>query len=958
MAKPKAGEVALVPTRAVSKRTKAPAKKVVSKKNDVQSMAVKPEKTAKRVLKTVAMKKEKTPTRAITVQAEKEVARKIAIVENISRKRSPEEKTITQKPTQSFPSRHLAVVSSTLGTVLLAPFKLQVDQSQFASGLARYVGAAFIVAGALLTFYNTNAVAGFIDLPGRTQSAQTSTATCDPLTTSGCTTSTTNTTTAIVDQKPKADILVEASTNTITGMVPVNVTVPYATRVDLVAQNRLTNQTQSIATLFRVTDLVWRAYWQTTAFADAPYRLRAVITNQYGTYTQENSTDYIVANNPLDTTTSTVTTSTAESGGTSSSTTTTSSPVTTTDTTTTPSTTTTATTSPLTTTTATTTGTIPSLHVEVGMAEPLHGKVTLKTLVQGATSVRHYVRTVNALSSTLLGDAYLNSTGDWRYVFDTTRIPDGEYDLRTQAIFSNGTSNQDTQFALTIKNAGATTTTSVAFSTTTAPAQTTDTAPLTSQIAYEFTQQRPFRDALDVYMKVSGAPALAIELYLVPDKAITPRYLGSATLTSSGVWRYRFDTTLVPNGDYGLMSKVRNAYGETASEPTKISIQNQTTTVTTPETTSYINNLQTTSTESEKILTDGTEPASTSPQPAPLISPVLVTQEEQLKTDLGTAYTDAIAEIIDAYNAELTRIMREFGKAVRDNNEERERALLAELDTTRTEILAKVPKSSDRESVLTKIKDHMESITQDLRKRTEKSEALIKERVGDAVNKDSDSDGISDYDEVNLYKTDPMSADTDKDGFIDGIEVLNGFDPRNSAREANLQYESPKDQGVVREDILAIDHITTITDGANEKSEIKAQIGGRGLPNSFVTLYIFSTPIVVTVKTDSDGNWSYIFDKELDEGTHELYVGMTDNAGRIVAKSDPLSFVKTAEAFSPVDAAAAGSVTVTPEEPALISKNMLLIIGSVLVVALGIILILLGLHVRPKSKEEMLYQIA
>ena len=44
-------------------------------------------------------------------------------------------------------------------------------------------------------------------------------------------------------------------------------------------------------------------------------------------------------------------------------------------------------------------------------------------------------------------------------------------------------------------------------------------------------------------------------------------------------------------------------------------------------------------------------------------------------------------------------------------------------------------------------------------------------------NPDSDSDGLSDGNEVNEYQTDPAKADTDGDGFTDGTEVSGGYDP-------------------------------------------------------------------------------------------------------------------------------------------------------------------------------------
>ena len=43
--------------------------------------------------------------------------------------------------------------------------------------------------------------------------------------------------------------------------------------------------------------------------------------------------------------------------------------------------------------------------------------------------------------------------------------------------------------------------------------------------------------------------------------------------------------------------------------------------------------------------------------------------------------------------------------------------------------------------------------------------------------KDSDGDGLTDYDEINSYKTSPYLEDTDGDGISDFQEVKNGTDP-------------------------------------------------------------------------------------------------------------------------------------------------------------------------------------
>jgi len=59
----------------------------------------------------------------------------------------------------------------------------------------------------------------------------------------------------------------------------------------------------------------------------------------------------------------------------------------------------------------------------------------------------------------------------------------------------------------------------------------------------------------------------------------------------------------------------------------------------------------------------------------------------------------------------------------------------------------------------------------------EKEQQPIKDSIEKLKNIDSDDDGLNDFDEIYVYKTNPNDSDTDKDGYADGSEVENGYDP-------------------------------------------------------------------------------------------------------------------------------------------------------------------------------------
>ncbi|MBI5369663.1 hypothetical protein HZA85_00505 [Candidatus Uhrbacteria bacterium] len=66
--------------------------------------------------------------------------------------------------------------------------------------------------------------------------------------------------------------------------------------------------------------------------------------------------------------------------------------------------------------------------------------------------------------------------------------------------------------------------------------------------------------------------------------------------------------------------------------------------------------------------------------------------------------------------------------------------------------------------------------------------------------RDTDGDGLNDYDELYVYKTSPYLTDSDSDGFDDKTEIFSNNDP-NCPQEKDCS-KGPTQEGVAKEEIL------------------------------------------------------------------------------------------------------------------------------------------------------------
>lgn len=229
-----------------------------------------------------------------------------------------------------------------------------------------------------------------------------------------------------------------------------------------------------------------------------------------------------------------------------------------------------------------------------------------------------------------------------------------------------------------------------------------------------------------------------------------------------------------------------------------------------------------------------------------------------------------------------------------------------------------------------------------------KRKSIIKQ---EAV-KDTDGDGIPDHEEYRIG-TSIFSADSDNDGFKDGDEIKKGFNPlikSDGNQNDKVRYQDPE---TVKEKsaVYKVEKVEMKETGSVSDAEL-FQLAGKALPGSVVTLYVYSDPIVVTVVADGDGNWSYVLNKELEDGEHKVYAAVTDSTGKVTERSEGFAFVKTAQALTPVgqEASQVPEQSVSPVKEA--QSNMTKIWLAIAGVSILLALFSIGYFVKNHKAKE------
>ena len=419
----------------------------------------------------------------------------------------------------------------------------------------------------------------------------------------------------------------------------------------------------------------------------------------------------------------------------------------------------------------------------------------------------------------------------WRYRIDYETLTVGSYSVVLQVKHSSGSvfGGGREEFKVLQTTDDTDTSTTTAFTIDEDPAVPTQpSSPETNVVDNDISS--PSTILVDTTRPLSGEKSIIIvapdvdgtEVYLQHTGSLRKDFLGRANFGGDR-WKFVWDTIKTPNGEYELIVDHRNEYGTYEGGRVTVTVRNERDIP--DDEVAYVEDVrEKTEREITEANIDSTVVNTIARQvKLPPKRELQVREAEATSTDIVTQKVDTAFAKIDE---ELREKIRAYSAAIRSGDLTAETNALAELEAVRELAIQSLPESEDLNELLEKVEEEINNRVARVTRDIEKAEEVIKNRVGDAARKDTDNDGITDFDEISIYNTDPFSADSDNDGFTDEAEILGGYDPNDAAQEATIKFESPKDTAIVREDVFVVESIVAVEPPADdsELEEVETDI--------------------------------------------------------------------------------------------------------------------------------------
>ena len=463
-----------------------------------------------------------------------------------------------------------------------------------------------------------------------------------------------------------------------------------------------------------------------------------------------------------------------------------------------------------------------------------------------------------------------------------------------------------------------------------------------------------------------------VDFYIYGQSLSALMFLGTGTFDSGGgSWEFSFDSNLFPNGGYEIFALISKKGGSFQSPRSGFSIDNAVAVNTRQQSDRKDQLVQ--AQQTVTVATQAIQPSFASKTISAAL-PQNIANSPAFQGDISD-FTAAVGNIKQLNNS-LSQTEAENSKIV-DQIAQLEKKLAAlspkTLDSLRNDMVAQLNELVKQKLLLDASIVGTQQQIKDAQDKQARAKAAILGLVGPAqqasvqsqltsleqsvgtsaqqaidaqneLNKDSDNDGLSDYDELFVYHTDPFNPDTDGDGFLDGDEVAHGFDPLDPNDHKAVVYKDPRTVPPLKADVYTVDSVSSVQ-GSSGQTGIK--LAGHGLANSYVDLFIYSQPLVVEVKTDSQGRWEYVLGKPLNDGLHTVYAAQVNSVGEIEARSQEFVFLKAGANASPVTE----DLSMPQSTVQQLQGNFGFYALCITLIGVGVAFLIMGLAARAVKKE-------
>jgi hypothetical protein len=154
---------------------------------------------------------------------------------------------------------------------------------------------------------------------------------------------------------------------------------------------------------------------------------------------------------------------------------------------------------------------------------------------------------------------------------------------------------------------------------------------------------------------------------------------------------------------------------------------------------------------------------------------------------------------------------------------------------------------------------------------------------------DSDRDGLSDFTEDIITRTDPFKKSTIGGPSTDGESLLLGKNASSLDLEDTLYTDVSQSSTSAYLALSRVDHIEQQKNINNDSGSIALQ--GLSVPGSVVYGYIYPHNIVFISQTDAFGLWEHTLAQDLEDGEYQIHIAHLEADGNPVTRSKSFTFI-------------------------------------------------------------------